>query len=125
MKLIVKAICGAVQSDIDDLTEDQILEAVDGLSNDNDFVEYLDDDYCNKLESGYMSFKVINGKLYVMTTYEVNERLTSVEMDKLAEYTQGQWSDGIGESFEQFPRTELELYISPWYRDQKIEYYTV
>lgn len=38
------------------------------------------------------------------------------------EYTQGQWSDGIGEGFEQSPVPVGpgggEYYISPWHRGQ-------
>lgn len=44
-------------------------------------------------------------------------------LEELKDYTQGQWSDGIGEGFEQFSYKEIdgeEIYISPWYHGQKI-----
>jgi hypothetical protein len=48
--------------------------------------------------------------------------LTDEEIDRLLDYTQGQWSDGIGEGFEQFPchhEGRKEIYLSPWYPMQK------
>lgn len=90
----------------------------------DDFVEYIDDDYKDKLDSGYTHFKVDEGKLYSICVYEVNEKLTDEELELLTDYTQGQWSDGIGEGFEQFPCRKIdnmELYISPWIPEQTCE----
>ena len=46
------------------------------------------------------------------------------ELESLAEYTQGQWSDGIGEGLEQYPcytsNNGEEAYISPWFSWQQI-----
>lgn len=118
-KVTIKALSGE--------TNAKDLKILDGIKCGHDFVEYLDEDFAAKLESGYMSFKLENGKLYTLTEYAVKEPLTQEELDKLAKYTQGQWSDGIGESFEQFGCAEEngeEVFVSPWYRDQKLEIIT-
>lgn len=90
----------------------------------DDFVEYIDEDYRNKLDSGYTHFKVDEGKLYSICLYDANEKLTEEELELLVEHTQGQWSDGIGEGFEQNSCKEIddmELYISPWIQGQVCE----
>ena len=97
---------------------------LDGIDDKTDFVEYIDNNFADKLDSGYMSFKVEDGKLYTLTEYDVKEDLTEDELNELADYTQGQWSDGIGEGFEQFPCWEEdgeEIYLSPWFCGQKTE----
>ena len=101
---------------------------LDGLSADcgeNEFVQYFDDSpFYEKLGEGYMSFVVENGKLYTLTEYSVKETLTEEELQELANYTQGHWSDGIGEGFEQFScmkENGEEIYVSPWCRGQKLE----
>ncbi|MEY4572908.1 MAG: hypothetical protein RLZ10_2165 [Bacteroidota bacterium] len=92
----------------------------------DDFVEYIDNEVLRKkLYSGYMTFENRQGVLYTITTYDVKEGqiLTEKEIEELKDYTQGQWSDGIGEGFEQFSYKEIdgeEIYISPWYHGQKI-----
>jgi hypothetical protein len=93
-----------------------------GLKIEDDFAEYIDEDYGIKIDSGYTHFEVDKGNLYSVCVYEVNEKLTDEELKLLANYTQGQWSDGIGEGFEQFPCEEIDgmdLYISPWIPGQK------
>ena len=98
----------------------------EGVEDDTDFVEYLDDPFSAKLEDGYMSFVTLKGILHTKTQYRVKEGefLTDEEISRLMSYTQGQWSDGIGESFEQFSLGENdegdEIYISPWHHGQKI-----
>lgn len=107
-------------------TEFEDIKQLDGIDCQDDFVDYLDNEViADKLESGYMYFSVIDNNLYTITEYELkeNEELTLNEMLDLAEYTQGQWSDGIGEGFEQFPCIEIddeEVYISPWSPGQKL-----
>lgn len=49
---------------------------------------------------GYMEFRYENGELYTYTTHDVSRQLTNEECKKVADYTQGQWSDGIGEGFD-------------------------
>jgi len=98
-----------------------------GVDYQEDFVEYLDyRDYlfAYKLKSGYMKFVVENGELYTLTEYSAKEPLLPEELKELIDYTQGQWSDGIGESFEQFAcamEKGEEIYVSPWYHGQVAE----
>jgi hypothetical protein len=52
------------------------------------------------------------------------QKLSDDELTELSKYTQGQWSDGIGEGFEQYPCCQSEgsdVYISPWIPGQKLE----
>ena len=55
--------------------------------------------------------------------WEAKQReLVTSELEALKRYTSGQWSDGIGEGFEQHPCKVIrgtEIYISPWYHNQK------
>ena len=102
------------------------VNCLNGIDCQDDFVEYMDQEFAHKLIAGYMSFKVEDGSLYTLTEYEVSdgEILTEDELNELASYTQGQWSDGIGEGFEQYPCAEEggeEIFVSPWYRKQKLE----
>lgn len=73
-----------------------------------------------------MSFEVVDGVLHTVTTYQYDVELTPTEIDDLKDYTQGQWSDGIGEGFEQNSYFETddgeELFLSPWYSGQIITY---
>ena len=71
-----------------------------------------------------MKFVVEDNTLYTITTYKVISDLTESEIRDLQKYTSGQWSDGIGEGFEQFPCAEeygIEIFVSPWYRGQTVE----
>jgi hypothetical protein len=71
----------------------------------------------------YFSFE--NEKLWTITQYFSNRELSNEELEILSDYTQGQWSDGIGEGFEQQPcfydDNEEEVYISPWDINQEVE----
>ena len=71
-----------------------------------------------------MRFVYENDELFTVNEYISTRELTDEEMEELIDYTQGQWSDGIGESFEQRPIMVSgdEVYISPWYRGQKVVY---
>src|SRR6185369_13199118 len=53
------------------------------------------------VREGYMSFQYEDRELWTVTTYTSDEALTKEEIDLLVEFTTGQWSDGIGEGFEQ------------------------
>lgn len=96
------------------------------ICNDN-FAEYFPEEMSNissVINQGYADFHFRDGKLYVETTYYSERELEQSELDILAEYTQGQWSDGIGESYEQSPCAEVngkEIYLSMWHRGQKVE----
>jgi len=77
--------------------------------------------------SGDLTFvyRADTGYLYSETTYTVTEKLSDIELAALIDYTQGQWSDGIGESFEQIPHSTPggnEAYISAWHRKQVVRH---
>lgn len=126
-KIIFKAKCGNIHllhsnEEKDFEINEDLLPKLDGINSQDNFVDYSD--MPDKLKSGYMHFRYENEILYTVTEYSLKEELTSEEIEKLKEETQGQWSDGIGEGFEQFPCHyigEYEVYISPWYRGQIIE----
>lgn len=125
MKLIIKgeALASLEKSGQSRNLTDAELQRCHGIDIQDDFVEYMDEPLKSKLESGYTEFVYENGKLYSVCTYEVLEPLTEEEIKEVAEYTQGQWSDGIGEGFEQEPYVYIddeELYISPWFYEQKL-----
>lgn len=129
MRVEIKAKAGKAHfgDDYKELTDLSILNNIDCQDN---FADYADDEFVDKLEHGYMYFsyeleKDGKGTLYTITDYKVSKPLTREELIKLGDYTQGQWSDGIGEGFEQNPCTytdnDEEVYVSPWYRGQKLE----
>lgn len=105
-------------------TDYKPLKDIDGLNCREEFTKYFNDDeqdLINKgVHSGFMSFKYEDGKLFTITEYLSDESLTKSELSALGEYTQGQWSDGIGEGFEQQDQylNNQEFYISPWKRGQ-------
>ena len=120
-KVIIKALSGEAYCGDEDLIDKSILDGVDCQDN---FADYIDEELADKIEDGYMDFKFEDGKLYTYTEYTTKENLTDEELTQLGKYTQGQWSDGIGEGFEQFPCTYLdgeEVYVSPWYFGQVLE----
>lgn len=106
-------------------TEFENLEELAGIDCQDEFSEYFDEtSWSDDVTGGHMEFKFENGKLWTLTVYDSNRLLTDAELKELSEYTQGQWSDGIGEGFEQNPCAEIdgeEVYISPWYFGQEIE----
>jgi|ERR1035437_6581182 hypothetical protein len=125
--------CGDEEQDYNLCTDSQMRE-LDGIDCQDTFSEYFSKGYngsigeqnlINKgVSGGYMYFKYEDGKLWTITTYDSKEELTPSELDELVSYTQGQWSDGIGEGFEQFPcheDSDGEYFISPWFSGQKVE----
>lgn len=101
---------------------------LDGIDCQDDFTEYFDEGTFKSVKKGYMSFVFEYGKLWTVTEYFSSRELTEAELKDLADYTQGQWSDGIGEGFEQEPvlikedehGDEEEVYISPWFMGQTL-----
>lgn len=112
-----------------------------GIMCEDDFTDYFDSDFTfvNNVKNGIMSFHYESGKLMTWTTYESDRELTTKELNILKDYTVGQWSDGIGEGFEQSPcfesryaecgeygeyeyeyeyESKSDVYISPWHEDQ-------
>lgn len=98
----------------------------DGESDDSTFSDFFGDDSEKMLiaagvKGGELVF-VYNEKtqsLFASTTYDIERELTGAEEEALVDYTQGQWSDGIGEGFEQ---NEVGgAYLSAWFSGQKCE----
>jgi hypothetical protein len=106
-------------------TDYQNLKDLDGINSHDTFSEYFhQSSYKDCVTGGYMSFKYELDKLWTITEYLSTRDLNTRELKELADYTQGQWSDGIGEGFEQFPCTYIdgeEVYVSPWYWGQVLE----
>ena len=111
-----------------------VLSKYDGISDDACFSDYFHDRYGEDegqeslikagVSGGYLEFvydKELE-KLFAETSYDCPRELTNKEQKVLIEYTQGQWSDGIGEGFEQ--RAIDGVYISPWFSGQKVEVIT-
>jgi len=98
------------------------LEDLDGIDCQDCFSDYMDrGESCNgAVTGGYMRFKHEDGKLFTITEYKASRELTPDELHDIVEYTSGQWSDGIGEGFEQYPQNVdgEEVYISPWFWGQ-------
>lgn len=98
-----------------------------GLDDQTDFLEYFDADWRHKLRgSAFLEFRYERdgdtGILFAVTKYHCNEELSDTELAELARWTQGQWSDGIGEGFEQFPieRDGQDFYVSAWHLNQDL-----
>ena len=111
------------------MIEAWVTHVLDGVDCQDSFIEYLwcDDKIIEAalkevVTGGILSFDFDSSKclLFAETTYESSRELTEPELEALKEYTSGQWSDGIGEGFEQEPvcRNGVEYYISAWHQDQ-------
>jgi hypothetical protein len=106
-------------------TDYQNLKELDGIDCQDCFSDYFhQSSYKDSVSGGYMRFKYDLGKLWTITEYLSTRDLNTSELKELADYTQGQWSDGIGEGFEQHPVMEDEegndVYISPWGFEQQL-----
>lgn len=119
-KIIIYALSGKVEP------SDALYEC-DGIEMDDYFGDYLDKAEFNFIDfsdsTGECNFYIEDGKLYVQVTYKLVKIPTDAEIEKLKEETQGQWSDGIGEGFEQTPcfyYKNEEVYISPWFPKQVV-----
>ena len=118
-------------------TEYPHLQELDGIDCQDDFTDYFDKnmDLDDVMPGGYMCFEYNReeNKLYTVTTYHSTQKLNENQLEKLKAYTVGQWSDGIGEGFEQnevmYAKEpylsneyddcdDLGVFISPWHRDQ-------
>jgi hypothetical protein len=97
------------------------LSTLDGVDCDDCFCDYFYEQWMSDtITHGYMRFEYdpVANQLITVTEYKSAKMLTSVELNELADYTQGQWSDRIGENFEQEPMREA--YISPYSHDQTV-----
>ena len=92
----------------------------------DDFTEYLSNRVLRqKLGPAYLSFQVEDSVLNSVVLYPVEngQCLSEEEIAEIVRHTSGQLSDGIGETFEQEPcaiQDGVEIYISPWCREQKL-----
>lgn len=99
------------------------LALLHGVTSNECFSDYMiDDPFAGNLlakgvSGGYLRFRFradLN-ELWAETEYDLREPLDDAEIKNLREYTSGQWSDGIGESFsqEQADQTGLLANILP------------
>lgn len=84
-KVIIKALAGEAYVG-DKYLEDK--STLDGIDCQDEFVEYMFEDFKHKLGSGYMDFRFEDGKLWTYTVYSTTEDLTDEELKELGEYTQ-------------------------------------
>tara|TARA_R110002110_G_scaffold169161_4_gene370885 strand:+ start:87 stop:473 length:387 start_codon:yes stop_codon:yes gene_type:complete len=109
----------------EDKARTRSLSTLDGVDCDDCFSDYFryNSWMHDVLSDGYMRFEYDDecNELITITEYTSNRELTEEELKEVAKYTQGQWSDGIGEGFEQFP--QRDAYISAWYRGQVVSWY--
>lgn len=118
MKIIIK---GEAETDYENIS---VLSGIDCQDN---FADYFDRSasYADAIKDGYMHFTVEDGKLMTVTEYISNRKLSDDELKELGRYTQGQWSDGIGEGFEQnecmIDDDGEEVFISPWFHGQTLQ----
>ena len=115
-------------------TSYEFLQNLNGIDCQEEFSEYFQSEYKDKINeqtlinknvcNGYMHFEYSEGNLWTVTTYDSPVELTQQELEILSEYTQGQWSDGIGENFEQeycyYDDNNEGVYISPCSDNQEL-----
>lgn len=93
-------------------------------SDDSDFIEYMSGPLKELfVGESYLEFVKEGRSLYSVVVYHSKKKLNKSQLKYLSDYTQGQWSDGIGEGFEQNPCGNVngkELYISPWHNKQEL-----
>jgi hypothetical protein len=91
-----------------EIDDPAILRGFDGLTYEDEvFTDYLggpeeEDALLAALEKGgylRLRYKADVNQLWVVTEYATKRTLTAEELQLLADYTTGQWSDGIGENF--------------------------
>ena len=83
------------------------LATLDGVASEECFSDYLSDAPSTKhlpnrgVSGGVLSFqfRADTGTLWAETVYDLRQPLSTDDYVALAEYTTGQWSDGIGENF--------------------------
>ena len=134
MRIVLKSVARATydfddeHEGSDEVTDPIHLRKLAGVSCDIDFAEYFPvfTEWASKYESGYMSFEYSETRgLRTVVTYEYtgSELPDAEEVYKLVEYTSGQLSDGIGESWEQEICAYLGdtgVFISPWLLSNQI-----
>ena len=95
------------------------IEKLDGISCQDNFADYFQKSFSfyENISNGYMHFNFTDERLWTITEYFSDRELNYEELNILLDYTKGQWSDGIGEGFEQFSCMQDEngkdVFISP------------
>jgi len=109
-------IVGAALKEFDQIEEDNVTFADYFYPSNKELVEMVKS---AGVTGGNLKFvfNERNCKLYAETTYECNRKLTPAEEKLLEDYTSGQWSDGIGEEFEQ--EEHNGAYLSAWFHGQR------
>lgn len=126
-KIIFKAPAGKVTIGSENREASDLDRAMcTGVTCEDNFVDYSD--FSGALDTGFMSFLFENGVLYTITTYTLlegeEETLTDEDIEYIKNETIGQWSDGIGEGFEQNAACmfgDEEVFISPYNPDAEVE----
>lgn len=103
----------------------QYPQELNGIECEDNFADYIrgSKEWKHKVKEGFMHFEWRGDSLWAVTEYELNEAMTPAELQELKDYTVGQWSDGIGEVFEQEPcayRRGEEVHISAWHQGQEV-----
>jgi hypothetical protein len=124
MQIKIRGEAMAVNATEDEEITGENLRNFDGIGDNARFSDYFHKEQEELTKSagingGYLKFVYEEGKLFAETTYECKRELDEKEKEILIEYTQGQWSDGVGEGFEQ--QEHEGAYISPWFYGQTVE----
>ncbi len=87
------------------VTDTALLRRLDGLGADYDLAQYIAPGsalHGLRLVGGDLRLRydhVLN-RLFAESRYQVDQRLEARELELVLHYTRGQWSDGVGESFD-------------------------
>lgn len=102
-------------------------ELLNGYGEDQtDFVEYIDIPAAKIKDGSYMDllWNKADMKLYSVNKFVTGSPLNEEQMKSLGEQVSGQWSDGVGEVFEQNPVMQddegNDVYVSPWHIEQEL-----
>lgn len=105
---------------------DVIRDELEKMQHDDDtergLMAYFDKDAAleSKVRSLFVDVEVREDKLWGVATITLTEPLNQRELTILKDYLEGQYADGLGESFEQRPikTGDGELYVSLWENDR-------
>jgi len=104
---------------------DAELQQLHGLTGDEDFVEYMPENFCPFITGPvYLRFEYNKRtkQLETVTTYDLTGSPSDDMIKEVMDWTQGQWSDGIGENYEQQVAKVIggvSFYINPWHARQE------
>jgi hypothetical protein len=126
MKATYHVVCEGVfrNSDFDEIKPKKQQDLLDSLNrNINDICEYIDDN-SYAIES-ITAIKVIGSSVKYEIVFDTPKNPYQTQLDDFAAEISGQFSDGWGEGFEQYPffgeeDSGKELYYSPWKEDHKL-----